>query len=229
MYHTCRCTINSTAVPLFVYSLVGGGTHDTYVPPVDAHVQLLSAVARWSDSYCIFFVYIHVFFFYFLCFCRSFVLRYIGVAGVGVSPGQRNGIDLRIVSGVYLSLSFFCQRIWVESICMPYLLYPVRRHVIPLSTLLTTLLWSILCVVVLWPQSLYISRRKNRHGHWVCWTSTGRKNGFMWRTHTLRTAVFNVLPLSFCDRIAYIPLGRRISEDTGCAAFRRVEGTVWCE
>ena len=63
MYHTCRCTINSTAVSLFVYSLVGGGTHDTYVrsaqetavslfvyslvgggthdtyvPPVDAHV-----------------------------------------------------------------------------------------------------------------------------------------------------------------------------------------------
>ena len=32
------CTINSTAVSLFVYSLVGGGTHDTYVPPVDAHV-----------------------------------------------------------------------------------------------------------------------------------------------------------------------------------------------
>ena len=33
MYHTCRCTINSTAVSLFVYSLVVGGTHDTYVPP----------------------------------------------------------------------------------------------------------------------------------------------------------------------------------------------------
>ena len=58
MYHTCRCTINSTAVSLFVYSLVGGGTNDTNVPPVDAHVwrQLhLSAVARCSRSYCIFF------------------------------------------------------------------------------------------------------------------------------------------------------------------------------
>ena len=33
VYHTCRCTINSTAVSLFVNSLVGGGTHDTYVPP----------------------------------------------------------------------------------------------------------------------------------------------------------------------------------------------------
>ena len=32
-YHTCRCTINSTAVSPFVYSLVGDGTHDTYVPP----------------------------------------------------------------------------------------------------------------------------------------------------------------------------------------------------
>ena len=38
MSNTCRCTINSTAISLFVYSLVGGGTHDTYVPPVDAHV-----------------------------------------------------------------------------------------------------------------------------------------------------------------------------------------------
>ena len=33
MYYTCRCTINSTAVSLFVCSLVGGGTHDTYIPP----------------------------------------------------------------------------------------------------------------------------------------------------------------------------------------------------
>ena len=33
MYHTCRCAISSTAVSLFVYSLVGGGTHDTYFPP----------------------------------------------------------------------------------------------------------------------------------------------------------------------------------------------------
>ena len=60
-YHTCRCTINSTAVSLFVYSLVGGGTHDTYVPPVHAHVwrQLhLSAVARCSDSYCIFWSFV---------------------------------------------------------------------------------------------------------------------------------------------------------------------------
>ena len=30
--------VPGTAVSLFVYSLVGGGTHDTYVPPVDAHV-----------------------------------------------------------------------------------------------------------------------------------------------------------------------------------------------
>ena len=43
------------------------------------------------------------------------------------------------------------------------------------------------CVVVLWPQSLYLSSRKNRHGHWVCCTSTGRKNGWMWRTYTTQT------------------------------------------
>ena len=32
-------------------------------------------------------------------------------------------------------------------------------------------------------QSLYISSMKNQHRHWVCWMSTGRKNGFTWRTH----------------------------------------------
>ena len=36
-----------------------------------------------------------------------------------------------------------CQRIWIASICMSHLPYPVRRHVIPFSTLLPTLL--ILC------------------------------------------------------------------------------------
>ena len=36
-----------------------------------------------------------------------------------------------------------CQRIWIASICMPYMSYPVRRHVFPLSTMLTTLVCSI--------------------------------------------------------------------------------------
>ena len=36
-----------------------------------------------------------------------------------------------------------CQRIWIACFCMPYLSDPVRRHVIPLSTLLTTLVCSI--------------------------------------------------------------------------------------
>ena len=41
-----------------------------------------------------------------------------------------------------------------------------------------------LYVVVLRLQSLYLSRTKNHHEHWVCWMSTSRKNGFMRRTHT---------------------------------------------
>ena len=52
-------------------------------------------------------------------------------------------------------------------------------------------LWSPCCfydvlmsLVVLWPQSLYLSRTNNQHGHGVCWMSTGRQNGLMWRTHT---------------------------------------------
>ena len=39
-------------------------------------------------------------------------------------------------------------------------------------------------ILCLWPQTLYLSRRKNRHGHWVCWMSTGRRNGLTWGTHT---------------------------------------------
>ena len=53
--------------------------------------------------------------------------------------------------------------------------YQVRGNVV-------SLLWR-----SLWPQSLflfYLIGLKNRHGHWLCWMSTGRKNGLMWRTHT---------------------------------------------
>ena len=31
---------------------------------------------------------------------------------------------------------------------------------------------------------VYLLGLKNRHGHWLWWMSTGRKNGLMWRTHT---------------------------------------------
>ena len=33
--------------------------------------------------------------------------------------------------------------------------------------------------IVLQPQSLYLSRMKNQHGHGVFWVLTGRKNGCM--------------------------------------------------
>ena len=46
-----------------------------------------------------------------------------------------------------------------------------------------------------------ISRRKNRHGHWVCRMSTGRKNGLMWRIHTLNYFYFSML----CD-LRYVRL-----------------------
>ena len=47
---------------------------------------------------------------------------------------------------------------------------------------------------------------KNRHGHWLGWMSTGRKNGLMWRTHTdvatyaASTAVGNTMP---CHHTGY--------------------------
>ena len=38
------------------------------------------------------------------------------------------------------------------------------------------------CVVVLWTE--LVSRMENQRGHWVCWMSTSRKKGLIWRTHT---------------------------------------------
>ena len=53
---------------------------------------------------------------------------------------------------------------------------------------------SRICVVVLWPQSLYICRRKNRHINYqlVHWMSTGRSNGLMWWTNTRTLGVLSV-------------------------------------
>ena len=76
--------------------------------------------------------------------------------------------------------SSLCQRIWIASICMSYLSYPLPWQVIALSTHLTA------------------SRCTGRIS--VSW---------------------------FCDRRACISLGGRIGTDTGCAACRRVERTVY--
>ena len=55
MHHTCRCTINSTAVSLFVYSLVGGGITRTFRPWThtsdDSYIYQLSLVVATN---CIF-------------------------------------------------------------------------------------------------------------------------------------------------------------------------------
>ena len=48
---------------------------------------------------------------------------------------------------LFVSVVFsLCQRVWISSICTSYLSYPVRWHVIALSTLLATMKY--LCVVV---------------------------------------------------------------------------------
>ena len=110
-------------------------------------------------------------------------------------PGIYIYFSMYIFTCFFVPSVFLCQRIWIASICMPYLSHPVRRHVIPFSTLLTTLLIACSISAVSWfcdhracispggritkLQSLYHSRRKNRHGHWVCWLSTGRKKGLM--------------------------------------------------
>ena len=43
------------------------------------------------------------------------------------------------------------------------------------------------CVVVVWSQSLYLSRMKRQCGRWVCWSSTNScwKSGLIWNTEIL--------------------------------------------
>ena len=61
----------------------------------------------------------------------------------------------------------------------------------------------------LWSQNVYPPRIvKNWHGHWVCWMSTGRKNGSMQRTHNnfLGTGIYIYIYhlrnyLVLCDRL----------------------------
>ena len=45
---------------------------------------------------------------------------------------------------------------------------------------------------------------KNQRGHWVCWTSTSKKNVFMWRTHTA-VQVYIYTSTGCCSR-ASLPL-----------------------
>ena len=115
------------------------------------------------------------------------MLLYCFVLSVTSPRGARHLFIILFYFLFSLFLCFFrfslCQRIWIASIYMPYLSCPVRWQVIALFTLLTALQCSI-SVVVLRPQSLYLSRRKNRLGHWTCCMSIGRKNGLLRRTHT---------------------------------------------
>ena len=54
-YHTCRCIINSTAVSLFVYSLVGGGITRTFRPWThtfdDSYIYQLSLVVATATVF----------------------------------------------------------------------------------------------------------------------------------------------------------------------------------
>ena len=74
-------------------------------------------------------------------------------------------INSIIISFVYLSLSFLSVSFIVHC-------------------LYSAALQCGICVLVSWAETLYHSRRENRRGYWVCWVSTGRKNGLMWRTCT---------------------------------------------
>ena len=89
-----------------------------------------------------------------------------------------------------------CQRIWIIAIFCTYYtgvcMCRIQYDGMPLQCLLYSLHYNVPgSISVSWfcDHSLYLSRKKNRHGHWVCWMSTGWKNGLMWRTHTHKLGI----------------------------------------
>ena len=136
MYNTCRCTMNSTSVSLFVRSLVGGGTHDTYVPPVDAHVwrQLhVSAVARCSDSYCIFFYhYFLVLILLSICSYYHFVISIFlflferSEFVIDTSPPKKLCVCTANNIGFKGSLKRYCYRY----VCTTRIMYRMRMYLV---------------------------------------------------------------------------------------------------
>ena len=92
-----------------------------------------------------------------------------------------------------------------------------QRHDIVL--LLSTWYNVAACVVVLWPKSLFLSRMKNQRGHWVCWMSTSRENGVMWRTHRC----LYVYHIYGGERVCCAELASMILRDNGFADVRRPE------
>ena len=78
-----------------------------------------------------------------------------------------------------VSLSFFSLSVYRGNLHMycSACHNPAQWHAIVL--LLSTWYNVAACIVVLWRRSLYLSKTRNRRGHWVCWISTSRKNRLM--------------------------------------------------
>ena len=66
---------------------------------------------------------------------------------------------------------------------------------------------------------LLILELKNRHGHWLCWMSTCRKNGLWWRTQ-INTVDIQPNQRWMSTVCVFWTLNRPSS--TGCAGCRRV-------
>ena len=82
-----------------------------------------------------------------------------------------------------------------------------------------------LCVVVLLPQRLYLSRMKNRHGHWVCWDVDGSKNDLI-RTLTRKQGIGSVIAInSCCAATKTVRRFRRVAPQmNSCVAFHIAAG-----
>ena len=101
------------------------------------------------------------------------ITRVLYAASMGVSPGRygRYGGIAQVLWQVW-GITRVLRQVWGY--------HPgATVSAIASSALLIALKCSISVSWVLLPQSLYIPRRKNRHGHWVFWMSAGIKNGLI--------------------------------------------------
>ena len=100
---------------------------------------------------------------------------------------QRNVVyqPFTLISFIFcFVLLFYLFSFLSDRMCMPWLPYSARLYGIALSTLLTTSQCIISVAYFCEHRACTSLGPKNRHAQWVCWMSTGRNNGLMWRTHT---------------------------------------------
>ena len=158
------------------------------------------------------YIYIYIFLIPFIIFAHLLLLSLLPTRNS--DPGSHRKLFYPLPATVHTQVwpwqniiaSFFllsCLYISVQRDSFPIIPSAVSSIfvIIPCTTATVwRIIWT-LCLLVI-TNVIYTSGcdLKNRHGHWLCWMSTGRNNGWMWRTHTERPV--QVYPLSV-DRQAH--------------------------